>query len=120
MIGNPWKTFSAFSAKGVHIPGDKSVPETKWWNHLWLLWSGWKTVAVLRSTADPAIGWKIGFRDFRGNQQIRDEFIHDECVRVKLGREDCTFFALSASGEEIPLEHIGTQLKTKQSSARLL
>jgi hypothetical protein len=102
-----WKTFSG-RVEGVHVHGDKDVKPTRWWRHLFLALWGWKTVAVFE-VEDPHAatdGYRIGFVPFNGPAKLRERVCVDRCFRMKIGREDCTFFAVDRSGKEIALRVI--------------
>jgi len=120
MFANPWKSFTAFQPKGFFIRGDAKATPTKWWNHLWLVLFGWTKVAVLRAADAPAEGWLIGYRDFTGKQLVRTTLIKVMDVRMLIGHEDCTFFAVTKEWKEISLECVIVQEKSVPSSAPLL
>jgi hypothetical protein len=120
-FSNPWKKFpSALAMHGTLVRGDQHAPPTKWWNILWLILFGWTKVAVLRVETVPAEGWYIGFRDFAGKQQMRMVPIMQNEIRMRIGREDCTFFATTKDVTEIPLQCISVQEKFVPSTAPLL
>ena len=119
-FSNPWKPFTAFEAKGTPVRGDANVAATKWWNHPWLVLFGWTTVAVLRPETAPSEDWYIGYRDFTGKQHLRMTPIFASAVRMKIGREDCTFFAVTKDKKEIPLQCTSIQKKSVPSSAPIL
>ena len=97
-----WKEV-LFKYRGVRVEGDKKVPPTRWWNYHLLLWWGWKTVAVLQvSPEDAKRGYQIGFRASNGEAKIMEQSVFHRRFRMRIGREDCTFFALK-DGQEIPL-----------------
>ena len=55
-----WKKFETGRLyKGCLVEGDATVPQTRWWNHLWLLWLGWKTAVVFEVKTDKA--FRVGF-----------------------------------------------------------
>lgn len=102
-----WEKFHG-RVRGFPVEGDKSVAPTTWWRHIFLALWGWKTVVVLE-VEDPhaaADGYRIGFIPFRGTPQLKQKVLVDRCFRMKVGREDCTFFAVDRSGREIALRVI--------------
>lgn len=87
---------------GINVEGDPSMPHTKWWNILWLLFFGWQKVVVMR--VNTAHTYHVGYRDFRGKTMLCDERMWKNYFRAKVGREDCTFFAVNEHGREVNLE----------------
>lgn len=96
--------------EGVLVPGDPSVPPTRWWNHLFLALWRWKTVAVFE-VADPleAIdGYCVGFRPMEGPAKVEMGVEHNRRFRMKVGHEACTFFATNLGGNEVRIRLITT------------
>lgn len=94
---------------GIMIEGDPSMPHTKWWNILWLLFFKWQRVVVLKAnTVHP---YYIGFRDFNGKTMLCNDRMWKTCFRAKVGREDCCFFAVNDRGQEINLEVVAYTTK---------
>ncbi|MCX6785629.1 MAG: hypothetical protein NTZ18_02115 [Candidatus Komeilibacteria bacterium] len=93
----------AIKIKGMVIEGDREVPPTKWYNILWMLLFGWKTVAVLSAQSEEE-EWYIGFEDFHGNWMLCQTPILDNNIAVKIGRESCRFFAISGPKPELMQE----------------
>lgn len=102
-----WNKFTG-QVEGVQVHGDKDVKPTRWWRHLFLALWGWKTIVVLE-VDDPhaaADGYRIGYVPFRGPAKLKDRVLVDRCFRMKVGREDCTFFAVNRFGKEVALRVI--------------
>ncbi|HLD61106.1 MAG TPA: hypothetical protein VJA27_03175, partial [Patescibacteria group bacterium] len=48
--------------EGTPVAGDKSVPPTRWWNHVWLVFFGWKMIVTFRVPKEVAAkGYFVGF-----------------------------------------------------------
>lgn len=89
---------------GLEVAGDLAAPPTQWWNHLFLALWGWNTVAVLEVSEEAAkAGYRVGYRSFFGATMLETEVLHARRFRMRIGHEPCTFFALDASGREVPL-----------------
>lgn len=111
-----WKNFTG-RVEGVQVHGDKEVKPTRWWRHLFLALWGWKTVAVFE-VEDPhaaADGYRIGYLPFRGPAKLQERVLVDRCFKMKVGHEDCTFFALNRSGKEIALRVIARTERSNQT-----
>lgn len=96
-----WKTFNG-QVRGLYVRGDASVPPTRWWNHLWLLFFIWKKVTVLR----PAVhlgSYRVGYVPFKGRSMVLDKPLNLSKFAVRNGHEDCTFFAVADNGNEVEL-----------------
>lgn len=110
-----WLRFNREVA-GVLVPGDITVPPTTFWNWPWMVFSGWKMVAVLR-VADgvAARGYYIGYRPtVQGRsavwkQRLQSDVFHAPVFRMRIGREPCTFFAIGVDGTEECLELVVTE-----------
>lgn len=98
-----WEEYKG-GAKGVFVEGRKNTPPTRWWNHWWLALFGWKDLAILE-TADGLVHLLIiGYRPFKGQARLQMTAVTTSRVAVRIGHEDCTFFALDADDHsEIPL-----------------
>ncbi|OGN16737.1 MAG: hypothetical protein A3C88_00005 [Candidatus Yanofskybacteria bacterium RIFCSPHIGHO2_02_FULL_50_12] len=102
-----WKPYEGIlKPRGIREEGDPRVPKTRWWNHWYLVWRGWKVVVLFRVPEEwTRRGYFIGFIPFQGPPQYLDQRIHDEEFAVKIGRESCTFFAIGYDdGEIVPDE----------------
>lgn len=104
-----WKKFKSIGAiNGVQVTGDKTVPRTRIWNHLQLRFWGWKTTAVL--TVDPETaekGWHIGYIPENGSPRLLSKVLHRSDVRMRVGHEDVTFFAITLQGTEYGISKLG-------------
>jgi hypothetical protein len=89
------------SAVGILVEGDPTVPPTTWWNHLILRWFVWKQVVVFK--ADAFRTYRVGYRPQSGKSRISSLTIDVLGFAVRIGNEDCTFFAEAINGDEIPL-----------------
>ncbi len=97
---------------GVRVEGDKTVSPTRWWNHLWLVLVGWKVVTVFEVSAEDAEqGYRIGYIAFDGKTMVESTVHHDRRFRMKNGHEDCSFFAVTINGREVPLTIITRTVK---------
>jgi hypothetical protein len=100
--------------KGVLVRGDPNVASTNLLNWAYMVhMGGWKTAAVFRVAPTDAIcGYRIGYRPSNpdqwiiGKERILAELHTSELFRVRIGREDCTFYAVGRDGKEIPLETV--------------
>lgn len=99
-----WKNYTGKIQNGILVEGDKTVPRTHWWNHLWLLWFRWTTHAVFVNVSFAPC--RVGYRDWRGKTKLNTEYT-DYDFRVRIGHEDCTFFGINAKGEEVALVFAG-------------
>ncbi|MEO5928254.1 MAG: hypothetical protein ABIO72_06010 [Patescibacteria group bacterium] len=98
-----WKTFPG-SVQGQKIEGDATASPTTWWNHLYMAKWGWKTVTVFEVTEEDAlIGYQVGYKPFEGDVKADGKKHHDRRFRLKIGHEDCTFFAATLDGTEVPI-----------------
>jgi len=103
---------------GIIVPGDKTVPPTRWWNHLWLLLWGWKCYAFFSVRYVPSDGYFVGFRDFTEKTMIQSVKQTSPEFRVRIGYEDCEFFAINAKGKPIDLDFKGCRKITHPSEKR--
>jgi hypothetical protein len=107
------------SAKGLMVEGDKTVAKTNVFTHLFLLLWGWKTVVVFQDATPNqlglACGFKVGYRDFKGRSNLGQETVKANGFRMKIGYEDCAFFAVTSDTlQEIPLK---VTLRTTKNDA---
>lgn len=99
-----WKRYEKGTAQGTHVQGDASTPPTRWWNHWYLALWGWKIVTVFEVSADDAAqGYQVGYLPFDGDPKVEGKLNHSRRFRMKNGHEDCTFFAVTIDGQEVPL-----------------
>ena len=99
-----WKRFEGPDIRGTLIMGDDSAPPTKWWNHLWLALWGWKTVVVFQVPREAIErGYRVGYRPFDGKTMLEEKPNYDKSFRMKVGREDCVFFAVMKTDSEATL-----------------
>ena len=94
-----WKRYSSGidTKEAVYIEGDKSVPKTRWWNHLWLLLYRWRTVAIFEIVHDDLfyVGYQPGFRTIKDEVYVLQN--HEVCEKrfgMLIGHEACEFFVL--------------------------
>lgn len=100
-----WRLFLE-PIEGTPIDGDLTQPRTRWWNHLYLALWGWKMTIVFEvNSSDAAIGYQVGYKPSTGGPaQLKTIVSHDKYFRMKLGREDCRFYAIGPEWREIPLK----------------
>ncbi|MBI4449644.1 hypothetical protein HY634_01160 [Candidatus Uhrbacteria bacterium] len=102
MNGYTWHTYHG-DARGSKIEGDATAWSTQWWN-AWFIQRLWKKLVVFRPQTLPNTPYRIGFRTHDGRSFVMDRMITDAQFAMRVGHEDCTFFALSKTdGLEIPL-----------------
>ncbi|MEN9558186.1 MAG: hypothetical protein RL141_555 [Candidatus Parcubacteria bacterium] len=86
--------------EGVLVQGDETCPRTRWWNHLYLLLWGWKTVAVFEvSEEDARLGYRVGYEPLEGAAMFQTKTSYARRFRMRIGREACKFFAFRDNGE---------------------
>lgn len=100
-----WHAFSG-EVQGLAVRGDEKVPATTWWNKPLLVLFVWKTVQVFEVPAGEG-PYRVGFIPLSGKAEVRDEPVTGRRFAVRIGREDCRFFALDDHGSEIDLKKIG-------------
>lgn len=95
-----WSAFAEDPTKvgGILLKGDTTVPPTRWWNHLFLLWWYWKQVSVIEIVGKYNAPYSIGYIPFTGKAMIWSEEFRGRCFAVRHGHEDCRFFALDRHG----------------------
>ncbi|MDD5726509.1 MAG: hypothetical protein PHC53_03845 [Patescibacteria group bacterium] len=109
----PWVKFSS-GFRGQLVKGDKNAPPTKWWNYHWLLWFGWKCVAVFRVSDEVAEkGYHVGFKPQTGEAEIHLALCHSRTFKMAIGHEDCVFFAIDEKGHEVPLKLLAIAKKNE-------
>lgn len=115
MNGYAWHTYHG-SAAGTRISGDPNVPSTNPWFAKFLPWYAWalrrflwKKVVVLQPQIPASTAYRIGFRTHDGQAFIMDRMVTDAMFAMRVGREDCTCFALhKTDGQEVPLRVVAT------------
>lgn len=106
-----WKKYHS-EILGTAIEGDRTSPPTRWWNHIFLVLWGWKTVTVFGVSEEAVrIGYRVGYRPLCGQSMVEDRISHEPTFRMRVGHEACTFFAVTADGQEIPLQTVGRTVK---------
>lgn len=110
-----WKKFDATQIRGSAVIGDPSAPKTRWWL-LPLLLVVWKKRAVFSvSGLDAMAGYRIGYKPADGPARLNDAIVHQPRFQVRIGREDCTFFAIGPRGYEVPMNLIAEKDKDDPS-----
>ncbi|MBU0540081.1 hypothetical protein KKF59_03225 [Patescibacteria group bacterium] len=100
-----WKKYEGQELYGTPVEGDKNASPTKWWNHLWLVLNGWKTVAVFRVSQEATErGYRVGYVPFDGSAVVNSVVNYHREFRMRVGHEDCVFFAVMTDGREAPLK----------------
>jgi hypothetical protein len=100
-----WNVYDK-KVNGVRLQGDQTMPPTRWWNHLFLLWFRWSLWSVCE-VPEGAGPYQIGYVPFQGPARLRSEPINTRRFAVRHGREDCTFFVLACNdGRELPINII--------------
>lgn len=96
-------------ARGTKVPGDP----TTWRTRQWLTWFFrrfvWKKAVVLRPEVQSGTHYRIGFRNAWGDAFVADQMSAGARFAMRLGYEECVFFALNRQDEaEIPLHVVAT------------
>jgi len=108
MNGYAWRPYHG-TAHGTRVEGDATVWATRWWNAWFLRRFHWKKIAILRPQIAHGTHYRIGFRTTDGQAFVMDRMVTDAQFAVRIGHEDCTFFALSKTdGHEVPLRVVAT------------
>jgi len=97
-----WKRFDSKSVNGTLAKGDKSVPPTHWWNHLYLKFFRWHQVTVFQVPEGTAT-YRVGYKPEVGPAMFLDELMVSRQFAVRNGFEDCVFYAINSAGREIVL-----------------
>jgi hypothetical protein len=79
---------------GTYINGDKDASPTRPWNRWYLSLFGWKTVVVLE-VQEELDGYYLGYVDVTGTAMVLTKPITSRRIGMKVGHEDCWFFALT-------------------------
>lgn len=104
---NGWEKLDAMpeGVVGTLVAGDPEAPPTRWWNHWYLLFRGWKTIVTFGVNVESVDNWpyRVGYKDFNGNVMLCDHEHSAPRFTALIGREGCRFFALNEDGHEVPL-----------------
>lgn len=106
-----WKHFTGVVNKTVLIEGDPAIPRTQWWNHLIVRFL-WKKIAVISVTREANLfGYYVGFRNTDGNAMVSTRLLTVRQFIVRIGHEDCEFFAMNTEGQciEVHVEAVTTK-----------
>jgi hypothetical protein len=108
VTGIHWHPYHG-GARGTKVSGDP----TTWKTRRWLMWLlrrfVWKKAVVLRPEVKMGTRYRIGFRNAWGDAFVADQMSADQQFAMRLGHEECTFFAINRHGEvEIPLHVVAT------------
>lgn len=96
-------------ARGTKVPGDPTVLATRRWLTWFFRRFVWKKAVILRPEIKADTRYRIGFRNAWGDAFVMDRMSVDARFALRIGREECTFFALNRSGEtEVPLHIVAT------------
>lgn len=110
-----WSKFSR-AVEGRLIKGDKTVPPTTKWNYYWLRWFVWKRVVVFEVDREAAgRGFRVGFKKPDGEAEVCLATCYSHRYKMRLGHEDCIFFAVNEQGREIPLKVVEIAHKDSDS-----
>ncbi len=94
--------------KGRFMFGDGDVPPTHAWN-VWVLRTFfWKWTVFRVPFNEARRGYQVGFIPDQGMPQVKDEVGHSSHFAMRIGRENCTFFAIRPDGSEIEIELVTT------------
>ena len=97
---------------GILVRGDKRVAPTNLFNWRFMVHQGgWKMMAVFRlaNLAEATKGYRIGYRPSNseqwivGKERVLPELRTSEFFRMRIGHEDCTFYAVDREGNELGL-----------------
>lgn len=97
-----WREYPG-RVEGLLLAGDKNVPPTKWWNHLWLIHRVWKTVSVLVVPVEVK-AYRVGYIPESGVAMFSTKVLNVPWFAVRHGYEDCRFFAVDLEGTELPID----------------
>lgn len=111
-----WKDYGPFRPDiGVLITGEPGIPETKWWNCWFLKYHYWKWVVFKIPDKISAVGgYRVGFIPGDGKPKLNSTVLRQDSFQVRIGREDCTFFALDRTGQEVNIVQATGPLLSKQ------
>jgi len=100
-----WTKFDGSKVHGTLARGDKTMPPTRWWNHLFLLWFKWDKVTVFEVPAG-VIPYRVGYKPEVGPAMLKEDLMSSRRFAVRNGHEDCVFYAVDDTGKEIILLEI--------------
>lgn len=96
-----WKKFDSLGWRCIEVKGDKNAPPTRWWNHWWLAWRGWRKVQVFGVSEEAArAGYRVGYRLANGKSYLCPDRLYYVGFRARIRRESREFFALIGDGKE--------------------
>ncbi|MFA5185054.1 MAG: hypothetical protein WC551_01050 [Patescibacteria group bacterium] len=95
-----WKKFDGSRVHGNRAKGDKTVPPTRWWNHLYLKFFRWHKVTIYM-VPDGIVCYRVGYKPEVGPAMLREELMTSRKFAVRNGHEDCVFYAVGSDGREI-------------------
>jgi len=99
-----WRKFDHKGIVGTRVYGDTRVASTNLFNWLYMKFWGWKTAIVFHVGDESArCGYRIGYQPIIGNARLNTTVFHDKVFRVRIGREDCVFFAVDRDLQEVSL-----------------
>lgn len=108
MNGYAWHQYHG-TAHGTRVDGDPNVWATRPWNAWFLRRFRWKKIVILQPQVPAGTHYRIGYRTVDGQAFVMDRMVTDAQFAMRLGHEDCTFFALSKTdGLEISLRVVAT------------
>ncbi len=105
-----WVAFTGHT-EGTLIKGiEKASPTSSLLKNVWLKFFGWKVGAYFRVSEEAARkGYYVGYRPFPdySTASICMTRCYERKFMMKIGHEDCRFFAVNLDRNEVPLELIG-------------
>lgn len=105
-----WVSFTG-QAKGRLVEGVSEAPPTRSKvQNLWLKLFGWKRVSVFRVPEEHVrSGYHVGYKPTTDVTATSVCMLvsHSREFGMKIGHEDCVFFAVTRLGFEIPIEFVG-------------
>jgi len=113
LLGNEWVSFPTPPPTGVLIVGDNSTAPTEWWSHIL---NTYEATAVFSVPPRQAVeGYHLACTVFNGESFLQKRISHDPFFQVRVGREDCRFFALDQ--DSLPVEITLVARSTKGDAA---
>lgn len=108
VTGINWHPYHG-GARDTKVPGDPTVLATRRWLTWFFCRFVWKNAVVLRPEVEAGTRYRIGFRNAWGDAFVADQMSVHERFAMRIGREECAFFALNRSdGIEVPLHVVAT------------
>jgi hypothetical protein len=115
-----WRTIERKGITGTLVTGDKDArPSSPNQARMIFVRLSWKKVVIVKvETGDDSLvtPFYVGYRTAWGQVFACDQPIVGKGFCAKLGNEDVTFFALSASGTELPVTTLA--ILTKEEAAK--